>query len=134
MPKSRPIKGIDLSEAITSELEQYGADLQCGVTAAARTAGRQLVRLTKATAPVGAREKYKRAITMTEESTQVSCRVIWHVKPPEHRLTHLLVHGHATKDGGRTNGNPFLQNALDQVLPKYEKDVIKVIQNGGGKT
>ena len=134
MPKPKPIKGIDLSEAIARELEQYGADLQQGVTAAARTAGRRLVRLTKATAPVGAREKYKRAITMTEESTQVSCRIIWHVKPPEHRLTHLLVHGHATKDGGRTKSNPFLQNALDQVLPKYEKDVRKVIQKGGGKS
>ncbi|MBQ8585605.1 MAG: hypothetical protein IJ452_04895 [Butyricicoccus sp.] len=134
MPKPKPIRGIDLSEAIARELEQYGADLQQGVTAAARTAGRRLVRLTKATAPVGAREKYKRAITMTEESTQVSCRIIWHVKPPEHRLTHLLVHGHATKDGGRTKSNPFLQNALDQVLPKYEKDVRKVIQKGGGKS
>ena len=134
MPKPKPIRGIDLSEAIARELEQYGADLQQGVTAAARTAGRWLVRLTKATAPVGAREKYKRAITMTEESTQVSCRIIWHVKPPEHRLTHLLVHGHATKDGGRTKSNPFLQNALDQVLPKYEKDVRKVIQKGGGKS
>ncbi|MBQ8143813.1 MAG: hypothetical protein IJ042_03345 [Butyricicoccus sp.] len=134
MPKPKPIRGIDRSEAIARELEQYGADLQQGVTAAARTAGRRLVRLTKATAPVGAREKYKRAITMTEESTQVSCRIIWHVKPPEHRLTHLLVHGHATKDGGRTKSNPFLQNALDQVLPKYEKDVRKVIQKGGGKS
>ncbi|MBP3311463.1 MAG: hypothetical protein J6L72_04420 [Butyricicoccus sp.] len=134
MPKPKLIKGIDLGEAISRELEQYGTDLQNGVTAAARTAGRRLVRLTKATAPVGAREKYKRAITMTEESTAVSCRVIWHVKPPEHRLTHLLVHGHATRDGGRTKGNPFLQNALDAVLPKYEKDVIKVIKKGGGKT
>jgi hypothetical protein len=50
-------------------------------------------------------------------------KYVWHVKAPDHRITHLLVHGHATRNGGRTKANPFLRNALDQVLPAYEKEV-----------
>ena len=55
---------------------------------------------------------------------------IWYVRAPAHRLTHLLVHGHATKDGGRTKGDPFLKNALDEVLPEYEQRVEEAIKNG----
>ena len=50
-------------------------------------------------------------------------KFIWYVRPPDHRVTHLLVKGHATRNGGRTKADPFLRNALDQVLPEYEKAV-----------
>jgi hypothetical protein len=52
----------------------------------------------------------------------------WGAKPPDHRLTHLLVKGHAAKDGGRVPGSPFLQNALDVVLPEYENAVKETLQ------
>ena len=50
-------------------------------------------------------------------------KFVWHVKAPDYRLTHLLVHGHATKTGGRTKADPFLHKALDVVLPEYEQAV-----------
>ena len=56
-------------------------------------------------------------------------KYIWHVKAPDHRLTHLLVHGHATRNGGRTKADPFLQNALDTVLPEYETAVKEAVQS-----
>lgn len=127
---SKNIAMIKLGDEIANTLTQYGAGLQKGVNEAARKAGKDLVKKTKATAPIRT-GNYKKAITMTEEITAMSCRVIWHVKPPHHRLTHLLVHGHATRDGGRTKGEPFLQNAVDQVLPQFEQDVVNVITKGG---
>ena len=36
--------------------------------------------------------------------------------------------GHATKDGKRTKANPFLKNAIDQVLPEYEAAVEEAIK------
>ena len=48
-----------------------------------------------------------------------------------HRLTHLLVHGHATRNGGRTKANPFLKNALDAVLPEYERAVEEAVKEAG---
>ena len=55
-------------------------------------------------------------------------RHIWYVKAPDHRLTHLLVHGHATRNGGRTKPDPFLHNALADVLPEYEKAVEEAVK------
>lgn len=119
----------DLGAAIEQELTLYSEQVQEGVEAAAASAIKKLVKQTRATAPVGARGSFKKTITSTKkkrgprEVTQ-----IWHVKGPDARLTHLLVHGHATKDGGRTKADPFLQNALNEVLPEYEREIEEAIR------
>ena len=48
----------------------------------------------------------------------------WHVRAPEHRLTHLLADGHATVDGKRTKANPFLRDARDNA----DRNVLKNIE------
>lgn len=126
---SRGISPENLGAAIEQELTIYAREVQEGVEAAGDKAVKKLVKMTRATAPVGHRGSFKKHITSTKKR-QGPRRVlnIWHVKPPDHRLTHLLVHGHATKDGGRTKANPFLQNALDQVLPDYEREIREAIE------
>jgi hypothetical protein len=100
---------------------------------------KQLVKETKATAPRGRRNgQFRRNIAADYSGLRKSSRglrgqnvkSVWYVKAPDYRLTHLIVHGHATKDGGRTEANPFLQNALDKVLPEYEQKVQEVLSNG----
>lgn len=90
----------------------------------------KLVRITKATAPELS-SSFKRHITYkkeTKDSTECST-FIWGVRPPDHRVTHLIVHGHATANGGRTWANPFLQEAVDTVLPEYEEAVKEAIRD-----
>lgn len=126
---SKNIRPENLGAAIEQELTIYADGVQEGVEEAADRAAKKLVKLTRATAPVGNRGSFKKNITRTRR--QLGPRrveQVWHVKAPDHRLTHLLVHGHATKDGGRTRGNPFLKNALDQVLPEYEREVKEAIK------
>lgn len=126
---SKSIEPSDLSKAISNELTTYSKETTDRVNNCGRKAIKRLVSLTKATAPVGARGSFKRNITSTEEDAgRGGKRFIWGVKPPDSRLTHLLVNGHATKDGGRTKANPFLANALDQVLPEYEHDVEEAVK------
>lgn len=126
---AKSIRPNQLATALQEQLVIYSKEVQEGVNEAGRTAMKKMVKLTKASAPVGERGKFKRAITMTEESTGIGDkRFTWHVKAPEHRLAHLLVHGHATKDGGRTKADPFLKNAVDTVLPEYEQAVEEAIQ------
>ena len=128
----------ELGSALEQQLELFAQDVQEGVIQATEGSMRKLVRLTKATAPTGRRHgQFKKNITADyQELRRVkkfrgrTIRATWYVKAPDHRLTHLIVHGHATKDGGRTRANPFLQNALDSVIPEYEREIEEVLKNG----
>lgn len=128
---ARSINSNQLSAAIAQELTSYHDAVLEKVDKAGAEAMKALVKQTKATAPVGNRGKFKRAIaSKVLEKGPRGVKRVWYVKTPEHRLTHLLAHGHATKDGGRTRSDPFLQNALSTVLPEYEQAVEEAITNG----
>ena len=126
---AKGIKLERLGDAIGKELTLYHEDVVQKVNALSEQAAKDLVEKTKATAPVGYRGSYKKHIASKLVRTKRGNEVYaWYVKPPDHRLTHLLVHGHATKDGGRTKADPFLQNAMDAVLPDYVKNVEEALK------
>lgn len=121
---AKDVKPGDLGAAIEQELTIYHADVVEQLDKAGAAAVKKLVKLTKASAPEGARGSYKRNIAgKLLKRDENGSTYVWYVKPPDHRLTHLLVRSHATKDGGRTKANPFLKDAVDTVLPEYEKAV-----------
>lgn len=128
---SKSIKPIQLDKAIEETLTVYGEGVIERVNEAGRASMDKLVKLTRKTAPRGKRnsKNFARSITSTEVKSGRGNKYIWHVKAPNYRLTHLLVHGHATKDGGRTKADPFLKDALDQVLPEYEHAVEEAVKN-----
>ena len=127
---SRRIGLEDLGAAITDELTTYHKEVTDRVNETTGKTIKELVKKTKATAPKGIRGSFKKNIaSKVEDAGHGMKRGIWYVKAPDHRLTHLLVHGHATKDGGRTAGDPFLANALEQVLPDYEKEIEEAVRN-----
>lgn len=114
-----------LGKAIREELALYNQVATDRVNQAGRKSIKKLVKLTKVSAPTGERGSFRSNITSKETATSNGMKVYtWGVKAPDYRLTHLLVHGHATRNGKRTRANPFLQNALDVVLPEYE-DAVK---------
>ena len=128
---AKTIKPEDLSKAIGEELTIYHRSVVERLNEAGREAVDKLRKLTKATAPK-ASGSFRRHIAVAEEENSGTGvkSFLWYVKPPDHRLTHLLVHGHATRSGGRTKGDPFLHNALETVLPEYEDAVKEALQNG----
>lgn len=125
---SKRIKPEALAAAIQKELTTYHKDVVERVDDAGRESIKKLVKLTKASAPVGARGKFRRSITSQEFPGPRGATFVWGAKAPHHRLTHLVVHGHAKLNGGRTKGNPFLENAMAVVLPEYEKAVREAIE------
>jgi len=140
---SKYIKAGELGAAIEQELGIYSEEVNEGLARVTSDSMEKLVRQTRATAPTGRRNgQYRKHIAAEyrglnrkgdRKKGQLRGRTIratWYVKAPDYRLTHLLVHGHATKDGGRTRANPFLKNAVDQVLPEYESAVKEVLANG----
>lgn len=134
----RRIRSGELGSAIEQELTIYGEEVNENLSRVTEETMRSLVKKTKATAPTGKRHgQFRKNITADYSELRKKggggkkgrkVRATWYVKAPDHRLTHLIVHGHATKDGGRTRANPFLQNALNEVLPEYERKVEEVIK------
>lgn len=130
----------DISEQMEQVLTTYRVGVEEKIRAATEAKMKELVKKTKATAPKGKREgEYKRHITADySRLRKPSARGLqgnnisatWYVRAPEYRLTHLLVNGHATRNGDRTQANPFLQNAVDQVIPEYEREIEEILQDG----
>ena len=122
------IKPDKLSAALQEQLGLYHEEVTARVNACSENAAKALVKKTKATAPV-ASGSFKRNIASKKlKESPNGDTYAWYVKPPDHRITHLVVHGHATRNGGRTKANPFLSNALAEVLPDYEKAVKEAIE------
>lgn len=121
-----------LGEAIQKELTLYNDRITEGIKKEAKQSIAQLVKDTKATAPVGKRSKhYKDSIKSKKVSEDIrSVSYAWYVDGPDYRLSHLLENGHALRNGGRVNGTHFIKNASDPILEKYEKAVEEVIRNG----
>lgn len=134
MANSNRVSIEGLGDAIAKELTVYRKDVQEKVNRAGRKAIKEIERKTKDTAPFNARAYHRHytdmIATQTEKSRTGDEKHTWYVKPPGYRLTHLLVHGHETRDGGRTRSSSFLQNALDDVLPDYENEIEEAVKNG----
>lgn len=129
---SKSIGINQLGDAIAKELTLYGQHIIDGVKKEAKKSMKDLVEQTRATAPVGNRSKhYRDSISskkLSENDRSVS--YLWYVKGSDYRLSHLLEKGHATRNGGRTRGTHFIQNASDPILEAYLKKVEEVIKNG----
>ena len=121
-----------LSEAINKELSLYHQDVIEKIKKEAQTSVKQLVKDTKATAPVGTRKKhYRDSITskkLSENDRSVS--YVWYVKGPDYRLSHLLENGHAKRNGGRVEGTHFIKKASEPIIEQYIKAVEEAIENG----
>ena len=125
----KTIKPENLSKAISEELGHYHEDIITNVNAVGSSSIKELVKQTKAGAPVDT-GGFQNSLSSKEISTVSGMKhFVLYAKAPFYRVFHLLVHGHAKVNGGRVPGNPFLQNAVDQVLPSYVRKVEEVLKN-----
>lgn len=120
----------DFAKNLKQNLTIYEKNVNKAINDAGGKAIKKLVKQTKANAPVGKRHgHYKKNITYNERFDKRGIKkYTWYVKSSDYRLTHLLVNGHATRDGGRTKGNPFLKNAVDTVISEYENAVEEALK------
>ena len=131
---SNVINPDQLSGAVAEQLGLYQKNIEQKINKCGAESMKELVRITQDTAPFNMKHHgrhFVKCIASRKENSRLGITTYtWYVKAPCHRLTHLLVNGHATKDGKRTKKDPFLKNACDKVLPEFEKDVIKAVQDG----
>lgn len=127
------IVGIDqISDAINRELTIYSREVTEGIKKQTQKSIKALVKETKATAPVGNRDKHYRDNIASRklEETDRAVAYQWYVKGNDYRLSHLLENGHALRNGGRYEGTGFIHRAEVSIIEDYEQAVEEVIRNG----
>lgn len=129
---STTISVDQLGDAINRELTVYNSRIVDGIKKEARKSMTQLVKDTKATAPVGNRKKHYRDSIKSKKisENERSVAYLWYVDGSDYRLSHLLENGHALRNGGRVEGSHFIKRASDPILLRYLQAVEEVIKNG----
>jgi len=56
---------------------------------------------------------------------------IWHVASPHYRLTHLLEHGHALRNGGRARAFPHIRFGEELAERRMQELTEKAVQDAG---
>ena len=123
---------IDLVDAINRELTIYSKKVTETIKKEAKSHMSQLVKDTKATAPVGNRQKHYRDNIKSKKTVDNGREVsyTWYVDGSDYRLSHLLEHGHALRDGGRVEGTHFIEKASEPILADFVEKVEEAIKNG----
>ena len=119
----------DLADAIGERLTVYQSETARKILGVTKSTMKRFVKITKQTAPRRT-GKFAKAIRSTVEDNGITgSKGVWYVGGKEYRLTHLLVNGHQLRQGGRTKGDPFLENALESVADEYIKGIEEAVKN-----
>lgn len=119
-----------LAAEIAKGLADYSQDVVEKVNASSEAVGKAAVKQLKETSPKRYGKYAKSWTVKTEPEVGQPHKRIVHVKPPHHRLTHLLEHGHAKIGGGRVEGIPHIRPAEEMVIEQFIREVEEAIKRG----
>lgn len=128
---SATIKIDSLSSQLEEILKDYGSEVNTKLEKETKKVMKTLVENTKRDAPVSeltSGTHYRDSIarkTLTSDSNKKS--EMWYVKAPNYRIAHLLNDGHATKNGGRVDGDDHITKNADIAIKDYEEKVKGII-------
>jgi hypothetical protein len=115
----------DIQKEIMKQLKYYAADVKEKVQEAQEEEAAALVAELKQNSPKGNRKKKKYAKSWAIKRTPK--KIIVYNK--QYMLTHLLEHGHVTKNGsGRTDDIPHIRPAEDRMIRSYLEKIEGAIQ------
>lgn len=126
------MKIADFSTAIASALTDYSEEISEKTFQAARRRARELRKKVAEGSPEKSGE-YRKGWKTEKKTGTITGRTIFLVSNKNYRLPHLLEHGHALKQGGRTTGSvrafPHINKNAEIAQKAYEKDVEELIKN-----
>ena len=118
-----------LADAVAKELAEYSRLTTATMKKAVDKAGKNVRDRIKSGAPVktGKYAKSWRARKTKETSTALAVTVY---SPSRYMLAHLLEHGHAKRNGGRTRAFPHIAPAEEAGVEQLERDIERGLRNG----
>ena len=122
------IKIDDLDKAISGQFSEYNSNVAARILKLTKTQTRKLVKLTRQRAPKRTGSFRKHISSVVEDNGVFGAKGTWYVKAPDCRLTHLLVHGHQKRNGGRTKPDGFLETSLSEVEEEYLEGIKKAVK------
>ena len=123
----------DFARAIKEALEEYSEEVIEATKQAVEQTAKEVNEEIKKRVSFNQRtKKYVRAFKIkTAEETRFNKSKVWYVSNGQHRLTHLLEFGHATKNGGRTRAFPHIKYGEDLALRRLPELIEEGIKNAG---
>lgn len=119
----------NLADEVMKQLNEYAEVTTDGMKKAVNDAGKTVRKEIQSGAPVRS-GKYKKSWTVkktAESATKLEVTV--HSKN-RYQLAHLLEHGHAKRNGGRTRAIQHIAPAEELGAEQLEQDIERMIRNG----
>lgn len=115
----------DIGEEITNIIQEYTKDVSRAIEEENEKIADEAVKELRNT-KLKRTGQYAKGWTKKKQGNGY---VIYNKKKPQ--LTHLLEHGHAKRGGGRVSGKPHIRPVEERAIEDLEKNVIRIIKNGG---
>lgn len=117
----------DFTKQLLESMQQYSADVQKNVEGVLKKVGEEAKNKVKATSPKRT-GKYQRGwkVDFQSRNGQISCVI--HQNGKNYRLTHLLEHGHKTRNGGRVKAQPHIAAVEEWAEREALKEIEKAVK------
>ena len=115
----------DLTKQITDAMMQYTGAVSEEIETALQSVGKEAAVKLKQTSPKRS-GKYRRGWTVKAFRENGEISVVVHNR--DYRLTHLLEHGHKTRNGGRAKASPHIAPVEDWAEAEAMKAIEKAVK------
>ena len=127
MAKKVSIEG--LADAVMKELDEYSKVIDTDMRKAVTKAGQTVRKNIMAGAPKRHGDYSKSWATKKTKQTSRSLEVTVYSRN-RYQLAHLLEHGHAKRNGGRTRAQVHIAPAEEAGIRQLEEDIVRSIKHG----
>lgn len=119
----------NLAAAVMKQLNEYAEVTTDGMKKAVSAAGKTVKKEIQANAPVQS-SKYKKSWTVKKTAESATKLEVTVYSKDRYQLAHLLEHGHAKRNGGRTRAIQHIAPAEEVGAEQLEQDIERMIRNG----
>lgn len=120
---------FDFSDYIGEMLQQYSVDVVRAMEASIDEVAREAVKKLRAESPRNSGE-YAKGWTVTFEKGRLKKGAIIHGKSGTYQIAHLLEHGHALRQGGRTRAQVHIAPVEQWAISEVHERTVRRLEAG----